>query len=621
MNSSDPRYEQLLLGLIDGDLTGADCADGTCLQEVDADFTLEAESLRRVATALNNACVEYDSGIPQVDLLDRVIALVDSDGEESTPVAESLLELGDSWRTSLPQFDILPEALIGEAFDGLERDLESLGEANADSVPGVLLSSSILNLLPVDEDPAVEPALEASLWSAAASRDRAVPQVDLWDALARQLDDDTDASYRGSSNVVEFPAARPVPRRKPDLGMPRWLKGATAAAAASLLVAVGLAYRAAQPPRVDIAHNTINPQDASTLDSPASSGAFQLAQVVPTDSASSMSTSEGAMENSGQEGSDRRPLTLKEVVDAYQHSVRGDAIALGKMAAWASLSREEARLLLEQTDLSPEAVLGASEFLSPEEAIAVLQAAVDNDPDDPHLRYALASRYQETNDAEGYRRSLDEWRAVDPENALPHYLGAQLMFASGNVQGGIAAMHAGAAMGKGSNYASQSARARAAALEASGRDADTARYLAAASAGEQEYDSMHSLGSDLMEQARALEAAGDYEGAADLYDAIRMYGEQMLVGADVPAAQLAALEIQNNAVAAMMVLQEVWTPETFQALTLVADGIATGLSELGNLLGDVTQVLGSDTFTQTLNYTDAILSGDMNRLWQLTSGQ
>lgn len=357
------------------------------------------------------------------------------------------------------------------------------------------------------------------------------------------------------------------------------------------------------------------------LESPAPSGAFQLAQAAPADSASKSSAPEGDIDTIRQESSVRRPLTLKEVVDAYQHSVRGDAIALGKMATWASLSREEARLLLEQADLSAEAVLGASEFLSAEEAIAVLQAAVDNDPDDPHLRYALATRYQETNDAEGYRRSLEEWRAVDPENALPHYLGAQLMFASGNVEGGIAAMHAGAAMGKGSNYASRSARAHAAALEASGLDADTARYLAAASAGEQEYESMHSLGNDLMEQARALEAAGDYEGAADLYDAIRVYGEQMLMGADVPAVQLAALEIQDNAVAAMMVLQEVWTPETLQALTLVADGIATGLSELGNLLGDVTQVLGSDAFTQTLNYTDAILSGDMNRLWQLTSGR
>lgn len=621
MNPSESRYGQLLLGLIDGDLTGADRAEAVRLQEVDADFSREVESLRRVATGLDAACVEYDYGIPQVDLLDRVLALIDSDAGEDTPVAAALMALGDAWRASLPQVEIDPEALTREDLDSLERDLESLGKANAESIPSVLLSSSIINLLPVDEETAVEPALEASLWSAAASLDRAVPQVDLWDAITRQLEVDTESSHGGSINVVEFPSARPVPRRKPDLGMPRWLRAATVAAAASLLVAVGLAYRASQPARIDLAGNAVDPDLASPVESSASAGGFQLTQAVPMDSASGQPATEGMLEDGTEEGSVRRPLTLKEVVDAYQHSVRGDAIALGKMAAWASLSREEARVLLEQADLTPEAVLGASEFLSPEEAIAVLQAAVDNDPNDPHLRYALASRFQETNDSEGYRRSLEEWRAVDPDNALPHYLGAQLMFASGNVEGGIAAMHAGVAMGKGSNYASQSARARAAALEASGRDADTARYLAAASAGEQEYDSMHALGSDLMEQARALEAAGDYEGAADLYDAIRLYGEQMLVGADVPAAQLAALEIQNNAVAAMMVLQEVWTPETFQALTLVADGIATGLSELGNLLGDVTQALGSDTLTQTLNYTDAILSGDMNRLWQLTSGQ
>jgi hypothetical protein len=175
----------------------------------------------------------------------------------------------------------------------------------------------------------------------------------------------------------------------------------------------------------------------------------------------------------------------------------------------------------------------------------------------------------------------------------------------------------GASLSGASVYGSNAARSHAAALQASGYDRNTARLLAAASAGNAEGSSLHSLSDDLMARARDLEAQGQYEAAADLYDAVRVFGEQVMASADLPNTQYIAYEIQQDAVSAMMALQDVWTPETLDALTEMADAVLNGIGQLTGALDELTGFLMSDDVQQVLDYTDAILSGDLGRLFGL----
>lgn len=629
MINNEPKYEQFLLGLLDGSLEGLDRDEAERLLREDTRFAEELGALRSVHHALGELAPFNGDDVPQVDLVGNVMALVDSDlNDEMTDAAlvGALLEVGDAWREAVPVVSLFEVSGAESApLAGLVAALENTGERFADSLPLASLSQAIENSLPYEDEVNPEPALEAALFAVGGKQLRTVPDVDLWSALSQRLDEVDKQDEALSRNIVSFPSVgdRPIVRRS-DVGSPSWLKAVALAAAACVIFFAGFGFRGrlAELETDRVASKPSQESDA-TIPADDNGNGMQLAAV-------SEATGEGGIGEDGmplppgaraKPAVDARPLTLKEVVDSYRHSVKGDAMALGQMATWASLTREEARELLELAGVSSEAVLGATEFLPPEEALAVLQAAVDNAPEDPYLRYALANRFQETNDQEGYRRSLQEWSAADPTNAMPHYLEARMMFASGNFEGGIASVHSGASLGKASTYGAQSARNHAAALEASGYDSDTARFLAATSAGESEYEAVTGLGNDLYDQARMLEAAGDYEGAADLYDAMRVYGEQMYNSAELPNMQLAGIEIQQTAVNAMLAIQQVWTPETLQALTYVAEGIFTGLTELGGMLGDVTNFLASEPVSQTMNYTDAILSGDLDRLWELTSGR
>ena len=67
----------------------------------------------------------------------------------------------------------------------------------------------------------------------------------------------------------------------------------------------------------------------------------------------------------------------------------------------------------------------------------------------------------------------------------------------------------------------------------------------------------------------------------------------------------------------MMALQDVWTPETLDALTQMADAVLNGIGQLTGALTDLTGLLMSDDVQQVLDYTDAILSGDLGRLFGL----
>lgn len=560
--------------------------------------------------------------LPEVDLWSGIAERLDASIDESPRVARALMELGDAFRLGVPEaklFDGAPGDMVDDVPLEMEAAIEAAVSASAAPELFVDLWTPLSRALPGDDESAVEPALEAALFALGADFGRHVPQAGIWEALTARPEleaapGDAIAPVE-VRNIVPFPVEK-KPREERDAL--RWLR--TAAVAAGLLLVAGYGgytLRGAETPRGEhVAEAGLPGQEEGN-------GAVeQLARVEsprPAEDGSGLHmrpspTPPGPRAKSALTPK-ARPVTLKEVVEAY----RGDAGDLEKFGKWASLSREEAAALLQQSGLSREAVIGAAQFLDPEDAIAVLQAAVDNAPEDPYLRYALASRYGETTDAAGYQRALNEWREADPQNALPYYLQAQMMFASGDVAGATAAVNAGTQLPGASVYGAESARYQASALQASGKEADAARYLAAATAGSGEYDALRQVGDNLMDQARQLEASGQPEAAADLYDAVRVLGEQVMAMADVPQTQLVSLEIQQDAVSAMMNLQQVWTPDTVAALATMADSVLDGLGEITGLLAQISGFLTSNDMQQVLGVTNTILNGNLSDLWGMVS--
>jgi len=624
VNKNDATYGQQVLGYIEGTLGAPERMTMSQLLEQDAAVAAEVSSLREVHDAL--ALLEFTA--PEVDLLPRIMDLLDDVDAPDASAVPALLALGDAWRESLPAVELF-EGTPGEVFEfelsETEASLFGKFSVSTMDIEAVDFTASLAGMLPESDEEVVEPALEAALFALGGALTRNTAPVDLWASLSDRMEQaDTEARSR---NIVPFP--KDIPAREPRVssGYPsRWGRLAGIAAAAMVLFLAGYGARDLIMGVDEAVRNAKNNASAPVA-SPANSDALELAKA----------SAEGDGEGGGtatmrpspfnhgatppgprsKPGESARPVSLKEVVSTYRLAMKNDADALGQMAAWASLTREQAAELLGKAGVSNEAIIGASSFLSAEDALAVLQAAVDNSPDDPYLRYALANRYQETSDMAGYQRTLNEWRAADPENAMPYYLESQMLLEQGDFDGAMLAMNTGSAMGGASMYASTSARNHAAALQASGYDRNTARYLAAASAGVTEESQYRSISDGLMEQARLLESQGDYEGAADLYDAVRVYGEQLLASADIPQTQYVALQIQQDAVSAMMAFQEVWTPETMAALTTMATSVLTGINQLTEVLGDLSNFLVSDDMQQVLDYTDAILSGDLGRLLNL----
>lgn len=631
MNKNEATYGQLMLGHIEGTLSDAERLTMSQLLEQDASIAREADSLREVHDAL--ALLEFD--VPQVDLLARVLDLLDEADADSAGMAPALLQLGDAWRFGVPAVELF-EGEPGLVFESELSDMDAMLLGSFDEMPSGLeqvdFTATLAGMLPVEDDDTVEPALEAALFALGGVLARNTQPVDLWSAISSRMGElpkDTAESVVVaeviSRNIVRFPGDSRVSDESPKrVESPRWMRAGMMAAAAALVFVAGYAARdgwLAKDPSSVVANA---PGSESSI-VPPTNGELQLAGLDPAGDGEGGTVSMRPSPPNGQyppgprskPKDSARPVTLKEVVGTYRLAMKQDADALGQLASWATLTREQAAELLGKAGVSNEAVIGASQFLAVEDALAVLQAAVDNSPDDPYLRYALANRFQETSDLAGYQRTLNEWRESDPENAMPYYLESQMMMAQGDIDGAMLAMNTGTTLPGASTYASNSARYHAAALEASGYDRETARYLAASTAGSTEEAQYRSVSDGLMNRARELESQGQYEAAADLYDAVRVYGEQLLAGADIPQTQLVALQIQQDAVSAMMAFQEVWTPETMAALSTMATSVLTGITELTNVLSDLTNFLMSDDMRQVLDYTDAILSGNFDQLLNL----
>lgn len=299
---------------------------------------------------------------------------------------------------------------------------------------------------------------------------------------------------------------------------------------------------------------------------------------------------------------------LQDVLNARRKSMMEDAQALASMAEWSSLSEEEARAILARLGWTTESVLGAAQFLQPQEAAAVLQAAVAADPDDPYLRYALAKNLNELARFDEGREQLAAWSSLDPENSLALYMDADLLFQQGQTDDALTRLAMAGNMSRASVYASESAQHHQQALISNGMKPQVASLIAASLAGSNEYSDLVNLGEQLLQYGKEYESAGDYTTAEQIYQAVQDMGVQLDQNATYANVRLAGTDIQMSSVNALMGLYQVLgSPAGQQLMQAALGGISASLSQITNIFSDYTSLFNSLSESELLGVTNSII--------------
>ena len=582
MNNAEHSRRDDALGLL---LAGPDQAEGMdaarALLLQDLAFRDEFESLQRIGASLAELGDALNKNAGPVNVVDDVfdsiahLAFEEFSAAKASPYGEVEREL----RALKKSFD----AQTGEVF--LVADIMAAVAASRKSDAEV-------------ERPFARVAMELnSLGSALKAH---TPDVDLVEPVMERAvrPDAAGASITPFRARPPVSAARMVSRRRAA-----WPALLGWAAAAGICVASGWMYFSAQqggdPGLENVARN-----DSSGNNNVVPGRDSEFVEVPPfSEGPDSANTGAGATEVAPGDTPKPRvkePLTLQDAINAR----RRDLVSQGNdFALLASLTGEEASELLKSMDLSVEAVLGAAQFLSTDEAIAVLRAAIAEHPDDPYLKYALALNLEGNPEAAEERmQQLVQMASADTDNSLPHYMIAADYFERGDMAQALDALSKGASYNNASAYALESTRQREAALVASGLDTDTARFLALSTSGSGEYEDITALRNELLDYGAEYEKAGDYDTAQQIYNAVNELGQQLYEGSSMAAEQQYGLETQQDAILAIQGIAEIFQqPETVALL-----GDTLGI--LANGIVDVTQYI---TARQQM-VTDPATSGQLD---------
>ncbi|MBL7645176.1 MAG: hypothetical protein JNK74_03190 [Candidatus Hydrogenedentes bacterium] len=556
MNAEHSRRDDAL-GLL---LAGNDHAEGMdsarALLLEDRAFRDEFESLQSLGASLEDLGDALGRQAGSVNLLDDVfdsiahMAFEDLGAAKASPygdVERELRAMRKAFEAQAPQVslvgDIMAAVAAGRKSDAeVERPFAGVAMA----LNG--LGSTLNSLAP--EVALVEPVMEEVERSHAAER--------------------VVTPFRARPAVSE---ARMVSRRRAY-----WPALVGWAAAAGFCALAGWMFFADQP------GNTLgSDRIASTQSSPDSNigavnnnGALVRVRPFGTESASDPDNATDVAPQDAPKSRIKEPVTLQDAINAR----RSDLLAQNNdFALLASLTGDEASELLKSMDLSVEALLGAAQFLSTDEAIAVLRAAIAEHPDDPQLKYALAMNLEGNPEAvEERMQQLAQLASADSDNGLPHYMLAADYFEQGDMARALESLGKGASFGDASAYTLESANQREAAFVASGLYVDTARFLALSTAGSGEYGDITALRNELLEFGAHYEQLGEYETAEQIYNAVNELGEQLVAGAAMAVEQQYGLETQQDAILAIQGIAEVFQqPETVallgETLGFLADSI------------------------------------------------
>jgi anti-sigma factor RsiW len=438
-------------------------------------------------------------------------------------------------------------------------------------------------------------AVHTALIQLGSAGERNLPSIDVTAGVMAQL-----RAQKMEGRIIPFPVqdrseTQLSRRQRPTVSL--W---GVSAAAACIFVAAGITLAIVlranvQDNAVMVADNVPNTAQSNTTTptpsvpvddvfKPVSTPVTQLAEL---NSKAERETPETPVDSTPRRG----PVTLEDALKARRADMLGDSSNLSRLAALASLTEEQAKEVLAAAGLSPEALLGAAQFLSDADAKMILSALVDKNPDDPYLRMALALRGEPAD----MLNQAAAWSELDPENALPHYVQAQAHFAQGNAVDGLAALAAANGLQSGNLYSSDAALQREQAYLASGMDRDTARVLAASTAGYFEGQTFSNMTNTLMAQGRTYEQNGNYEAAEEVYNAVREMGAQVDTAALYTQEREVALNAQTQAVLALQGLYELLQePESQVILGELASNLIDSLGVLDSQMTNLNQAFNND---------------------------
>lgn len=310
----------------------------------------------------------------------------------------------------------------------------------------------------------------------------------------------------------------------------------------------------------------------------------------------------------------RATLALPELLELKRRALARDAAAAARLEAAGSLRADEARRLLHRSDLSLDAFLGAVQFLPPEEAAGYLRQAVEQYPDSPYLRYLLAKNLAMSDATRGEALvHLAALRALDPGNGLPNYLEARERLRDGDLAGALTALDVGADFPQATAFSVETARTRAAALEAAGKPVEEAAFLAASTMGEEAYAELLALSRELLAQARELEAMREYETAQAVADSVMSLGRSLAETSPSANEQLAGADMQMNALDFWVSLAKLLaSPEGARSLTSVYQMVASSVESVVSALGLVSSAYESvDPNMAAVMAQQAVREGDL----------
>ncbi|MDX9971373.1 MAG: zf-HC2 domain-containing protein [FCB group bacterium] len=381
------------------------------------------------------------------------------------------------------------------------------------------------------------------------------PSIDLVDAVLRSVQE------ADRPNVVPI---RPRPTFP-------WRVGAAVAAAVFAVFAVRGLYREMVPDNTPAPGRPVatvpsrpvkaSPESLKTLET----SRELLVNLTPV--GSSKASPHHAMKTT--KPPDLRTITFDEVARTRQKAGT-DENARAQLVRWASLTPEDARKLIARTDLSATAMAGVAESLEGKEAATALLTAVGRYPDNAYLRFKAATqlnREAQTGTEDEATpvinplapkpaaqdpttlMTLEEiqyWKSLDPNNALPYFLEADVLFRSSDPAAALEALRQAQQLTTANVFALESANARQEALTAAGMPAETARLLAALTAGNNEYNFLYTLTNDLLEYGRSYAEQNSLAEARQVYEAVEQLGEQVASGASLSLVESAGLYAQQQ---------------------------------------------------------------------------
>lgn len=309
-------------------------------------------------------------------------------------------------------------------------------------------------------------------------------------------------------------------------------------------------------------------------------------------------------------------ITLDTVLDNKRNATMStdEGIkSLSLLKTWASLTPEQARRLLESGELSMDAILGAAQFLPPDEAAALLEQQAAVDPNNPYLNYSLAAIYAGLGNTGDALAQLAALERNDPGNALNPFLQASIRRAEGNDSLALALLLESAESENANTYALESANYRADALVAQGYDPVVADYLSSLSAGTNEYSQILNAANEFVAYGEEFEAMEDYAAAMSIYESLNRFGFNVSQNADFSNEQLAGLDTQFAAIQAIQDIVTIFQdPVGAQVLEESYAIFNQGLEGLGSFFNIFNLAMEAATSTEIASYTDEIMRlGDL----------